>query len=143
MPSRTSDFVCALAGLVLVALVFVPWWEYDPQHLTELASAWTVYAPVELAGVSAWHGALGAAIPSIATAALAASLVAVGPARADGLVLLRPAVAAVALVALVATTIRLAGDPPHPGYGPAPVALFGLLLLASIAVSAVAGLRRT
>lgn len=143
MTSRPSDFICALAGVVLVVLVFLPWWQVDaaasPPRFA--AAGWTAYAPLEVRAMSAWNGELGAAVVWLATGVLAAALVVVGPRRADSLVLLRPSVAAFALVSLVAAVIRLA-DPPAGDYAPAPAALFGVGLMAVIAVSAVAGLRR-
>jgi CDP-diglyceride synthetase len=159
---RIAEAVGALAGVVLVVLVFWPWWVFDP------ASAEAALDPPQLApdfdragalgainlyatpDVSAWDGLRNGALIWIVTGGLGVALALTSRLglAARALQGLRIAVLGAALVSLAIAVVRLA-DPPFAAYQPAVAAYAGTLAIAAIAICAAvgiftaSGLRRT
>jgi len=141
-----SDVLCALAGVALGALVFLPWWETDPGLLRPASPSpgtlgyLNLYAPAHL---SPWDGLRGAALIWLATGALAALPVVArrSAARAPTLRRLQAILVAAGMVSLMVAVVRVA-EPPADVYSPTAPAYLGVLLIAAITALAARGLRR-
>lgn len=148
MPSRPSDVICAVAGLALFVVVFLPWWEFDAGRVRQrqepmpgILGYLDLYAPAQ---ASPWDALRGGALIWLTTAVLAVALAVVGRRGAGPTELrrLRTAVAVAALLSLIIAAVRLS-DPPLDAFVATPLAYVGMALIAVIVVSAVSGLRPT
>lgn len=137
-----GERLIGVAGVALVALVFLPWWEFDAGRLDRAGSGWTAYV-VDPLQFGPWHGFRTGAVLWTATGLLCLALAVTVRAGAGGRTVrrLRRGVVGAAVVSLIAVIARIA-EPPGDFFSPAAPAFAGAALLAVIAISAAICLRR-
>ena len=143
---RIAEAVGALAGVVLVVLVFRPWWVLDPGAVVPSpgppqAGALGYLDLYAAPDASAWDGLRNGALIWIVTGLLGASLLLVRRLGLAGPALraMRFAALGAALISLAIAVVRLA-DPPFAGYQPAVAAYAGTLAIAVVAICAAVGM---
>lgn len=136
-----SETVGGLAGVALVVVVFLPWWELDFATLAE-GGGWTAYAPLA-ADASVWGVWPGRAFVLTGTGALAAGLLVIAQAQEPGRAqtAVRVAVVVAAAISLAIAVAALAA-PPFDHNRAADVAYIATALIVTIAICAATGLRR-
>ncbi len=145
---RIAEAVGALAGAVLVVLVFLPWWVLDPDAVEPRpgppqAGALGYLDLYAAPDASAWDGLRSGALIWIVTGLLGASLLLVRRLGLTGPALrgMRFATLGAALISLAIAVVRLA-DPPFAGYQPAAAAYAGTVAIVVLGICAAARLRR-
>lgn len=135
-----GDWMLGVAGVALVGLVLVPWWEFDAARLD--SSGWTAYV-VDPREFGPWHGFPTGAVLFTATGLLCLALAMSVRAGAGerSVRRLRRGVVGAALVSLIAAVARIA-EPPGDFFSPAAPAYVAAALIAAIALSAATRLRR-
>lgn len=140
MRIRPSDVACALVGVALIVIVFLPWWEFDADR--DRSAVWTAYLVLYAGEFSPWNVYRSAALIWLATGVLAAApAVATALGAASRTVRrVRGAGGAAGLVSLTVAAFHVI-DPPTL-LSPTAVAYLGTALTAVIALTAAAALRR-
>lgn len=152
-PGLRAEWVGAVAGVVLLVLVFLPWWELDESALRDQGPVPTDSAQVRSfldlysAGdtdASAWDASPRAAAVWIALALGALALAAaqlwgLGTFARRGLA---AAVAGLGAIALVLAAVRLV-DPPYESFSPVTGAYAALAAIVVVLASTALALRRT
>ena len=139
-----GDGILAVAGVVLVVLVCLPWWQFDPARLdrADSGTGWTAYV-TDSVEFGPWYGFRPGALLWTGMGLLAVALAVAGRFGASERTVrrLRRAVVAAAVASLIVALARLV-DPPGDVYSPTPLAYAATALIVATAISAAARLRR-